>query len=373
MGSLRSHKIRYGMAVTLCAVATLGAASLLAAGGASGSVATSGSPKAATPFKACLVADIGGIDDHGFNQYSWGGVVAAEHADSAVTGKYLETETSSDYAPDILAFVHAGCGIIVTVGFDQATATELSAKQNPKQKYAIVDYTYSPNLSNVDGIHYDTDQAAFLGGYLAAAVSKSHVVGTCGGEDIPTVTIYMSGFVAGVRYYDKVNHATVKVLGWNPNKNTGLFTNSFTSQTAGELDAKSLMSSGADVIFSVACGPEGAAAAIKAAGPPHYMEWVDVDGCSAVPQYCSIFITSVEKGLTQSVESVVLEAAHGSFKGGVNYNGTLANSGVGIAPFHDFAGKIPSSVQAALKTIRAGIIAGRISVNPLAYPVGPAS
>ena len=88
-------------------------------------------------------------------------------------------------------------------------------------------------------------------------MSKSHVVGTCGGEDIPTVTIYMSGFVAGVRYYDQVNHATVKVLGWNPNKNTGLFTNSFTSQTAGELDAKSLMSSGADIIFSVACGPEG--------------------------------------------------------------------------------------------------------------------
>ena len=28
---------------------------------------------------------------------------------------------------------------------------------------------------------------------------------------------------------------------------------------------------------------------------------------------------------------VVLEAAHGTFKGGVNYNGTLANKGVGIA------------------------------------------
>ena len=98
-----------------------------------------------------------------------------------------------------------------------------------------------------------------------------------------------------------------------------------------------------------------------------------MDGCEAVPQDCGIFITSVEKGLTQSVESVVLEAAHGTFKGGVNYNGTLANKGVGIAPFHDFAGKIPAKVQAALLTIRAGIIPGKISVNPLSYPAGPAS
>jgi len=37
----------------------------------------------------------------------------------------------------------------------------------------------------------------------------------------------------------------------------------------------------------------------------------------------------------------VTTAANGSFKGG-NYIGTLANGGVQLAPYHDFASKVPA-------------------------------
>ena len=92
------------------------------------------------------------------------------------------------------------------------------AEANPTDKFSIVDFTYTPAIKNVLGLHYDTNQDGFLGGYLAAAMSKTGVVGTFGGQDIPTVTIYMDGWVAGVRYYDKLNHAHVKALGWTPAK-----------------------------------------------------------------------------------------------------------------------------------------------------------
>ena len=70
------------------------------------------------------------------------------------------------------------------------------------------------------------------------------------------------------------------------------------------------------------------------------MMWVDTDGCVSAAQYCKYFITSVEKGIQPAVKAAVLSAADGKFKGGA-YIGTLANGGVGLAPFHDFASKIP--------------------------------
>ena len=39
-----------------------------------------------------------------------------------------------------------------------------------------------------------------------------------GGENFPAVTLYMNGYVAGVRYYDKTYGKKVKVLGWTPGK-----------------------------------------------------------------------------------------------------------------------------------------------------------
>jgi len=86
---------------------------------------------------------------------------------------------------------------------------------------------------------------------------------------------------------------------------------------------------------------------------------VDTDGCVSLPQYCKYFITSVEKGISTSVKVAVLNTAAGRFVGG-NYIGTLANGGVGLAPYHLWAGKVPASLQAELKTIQTQIENGTI-------------
>ena len=330
------------------------------------------------PFLACEVTDTGGINDRSFNASAYQGLKVAAAAVPGLKYTFLSSSSTSDYTPNINTFLGEKCGIIVTVGFDMASATQTAAQKNPSDKFSIVDFTYAPAIKNVLGLHYDTNQDAFLGGYLAAAMSKTGLVGTFGGQDIPTVTIYMDGWVAGVRYYDKLNHAHVKVLGWTPAKNrsfaaqgfqgSGLFTNDFTNQALGKTDAQTLMAEGADVIFPVAGQVGlGAAAAVEQAGSGHYMEWVDTDGCVSAPQYCKLFLTSVTKGIVASVATAVEEAAKGTFAGG-NYIGTLANNGVGLSPFHDFNGAIPASVKSELNTIKAGIIAGKISLDPNAYP-----
>lgn len=362
-------------AAMLSAVAMTATLSIVA--GATSVGASTVRADASTGFLACEVTDTGGINDRSFNASAYAGLKVAAAAIPGLTYKYLGSTSTSDYTPNINTFIGENCGIIVTVGFDMAAATQTAAQKHPTQKFTIVDYTYSPSISNVLGLYYATNQDAFMGGYLAAAMSKTGIVGTFGGQNIPPVTIYMDGWVAGVRYYDQKNHARVTVLGWTPQPGRpadslaghGLFTNDFTNVALGKTDTQTLLGEGADIIFPVAGSVGlGAASAVKEAGAGNYVEWVDTDGCISAPQYCSLFITSVTKGITASVSAAVEEAAKGTFKGG-NYTGDLADNGVGLSPFHDFASRIPMGVQNKLNTIKAGIIAGKISVNPNSYPV----
>jgi basic membrane protein A len=325
-----------------------------------------------------MVTDTGGIDDRSFNASSWQGMQEAAAANPNVSVKYLPSSSSADYASNITDFEGDKCGIIVTVGYLMAAATGTAATSSSTEKFAIVDCAIAsvncPTTAsgaastpppNVDSLVFDTVEDGFLGGYLAAGMTKTGKVATFGGLKIPTVTIYMDGYWDGVEYYNSQHHTHVGVLGWNEQTQSGEFTNSFTNLTAGQTVTQQFISEGADIIFPVAGGVGlGAAKAVQdadnAAGSQKYnMMWVDTDGCISAPQYCKYFITSVEKGIQSAVKTAVLAAASGTFKGGT-YIGTLANGGVTLAPYHDFASKVPSALQSELATVKAAIISGQI-------------
>ena len=378
------------MRQTVRAAATLAIVALLAAAcgssgsnsGSSSSSSPSGSSSGASTaakFTGCMVTDTGGIDDKSFNASSWQGMQEAQSADpSKVTVKYLQSSSSADYASNISAFLGQKCGIIVTVGFLMAGATGTAATSNASSKFAIVDCAIatascptsasgkpSTPPTNVDSLVFNTVQDGFLGGYLAAGMTKTGKVATFGGEKLPTVTIYMDGFWDGVQYYNQQHHKHVQVLGWNETTQSGSFTNSFTNLTMGQTVTQQFITEGADIIFPVAGGVGlGAMKAVQnadnAAGTQKVNAmWVDTDGCVSAAQYCKYFITSVEKGIQTAVKTSVLDAANGTFKGGT-YVGTLANGGVTLAPYHDFASKVPASLQSEINTIKQEIISGKI-------------
>jgi basic membrane protein A and related proteins len=334
------------------------------ASGSTSASSSSSSSGSGSSFLACMVTDTGGINDKSFNQSAWQGMQEAAAANSNVTIRNIQSiPPNTDYARNIDTFIGEKCGIIVTVGYLMADATQTAAQQNPKQDFAIVDNAYSPAIKNIDALVFNTVQDGFLGGYLAAGMSKTGKVATFGGQELPTVTIYMDGFWDGVQYYNKQHHTNVSVLGWDEQNQKGSFTGDFTNETKGQTVTQTFISEGADVIFPVAGNVGlGAAKAVQqadASGGHVNMLWVDTDGCVAAAQYCQYFISSVTKGIQASVKTAVLSAAGGSFKGG-NYIGTLANGGVVLSPFHDFASKVPASLQAELKTIETGIENGSI-------------
>ena len=350
------------------------------AASASTSASTSASSTAAASgakFLGCMVTDTGGINDKSFNQSAWQGMQEAAAANSNITVKYLQSTTQSDYVPNINSFLGDKCGIIVTVGFLMADATEAAAKANPKQDFAIVDCSYASECltgakePNIDQLTFNTVQDGFLGGYLAAGMTKTGKVATFGGEDFGTVTIYMDGYWDGVQYYNKQHHTNVQVLGWDEQNQKGEFTGDFTNETKGETVTQTFISEGADVIFPVAGNVGlGAAKAVQDAdnsGGHVNMLWVDTDGCVSAAQYCKYMISSVTKGIQAAVKGAVTSAAGGSFTGGT-YVGTLANGGAVLSPFHDFSGTVPAALQSELKTIEAGIESGSIQ-TPTKSPV----
>lgn len=317
----------------------------------------------AEAFMACQVTDTGGVDDKSFNQTAWKGVEDAVRQ-FGIEGKVLESNVETDYQPNINSFIQQKCDLIITVGFLLGDATKQAAEANSEVNFSIVDYAYDPAVPNVLGQVFATDEAAFLAGYLAAGVSKSGVVGTFGGINIPTVTIFMDGFVRGVDYYNRQNGTQVQALGWDPASREGLFTNNFESLSDGREFAKNLADEGADVIMPVA-GPVGqgaSALAMEMGADKLKIIGVDVDWYETVPEHRSVFLTSVIKRMDVTTVEAIRQAMDGTLKGGIT-TGTLANDGVTIAPFHDNAPSVTDKLGADLETIRKGIIDGTISVG----------
>jgi len=313
-------------------------------------------------LKICQVTDTGGIDDKSFNATAWKGALRAQD-ELGFEAKYLESKEVADYEKNLNAFIEEKCDLIVTVGFLLGDATKAAAEANPDFKFSIVDFAYDPPIPNVVGQVFATDEAAFLAGYLAAGMTKTGKVGTFGGLPIPPVTIFMDGFVRGVKYYNQVKGTSVEVLGYDltaPDK--GLFTNSFEDQTKGKEFGITLMDEGADIIMPVA-GPVGlgTAAAVKERGNALIIG-VDSDWFLTAEGYQDIILTSVLKNMDATTLEVAKQVKDGAFKGGTNVVGTLANNGVGIAPYHNLDSKVPAELKAEIEQIKKDIIDGKIKL-----------
>ena len=323
-------------------------------------------------FKVAQVTDLGGIDDKSFNATAYKGIEQAV-AELGVEGKYLESQQQSDYAKNIQQLLDEETDLIVTVGFLLGVDTATSAKANPEQKFAIVDYAYpdcwpgavegkdcgsTTDLPNVLGLTFSTDQAGFLAGYAAAASTKTGKVATFGGIQLPTVTIFMKGFEAGVNHYNQGMGTSVEVLGWSTADDAGSFTGNFESLDDGRSFAEAFVQEGADVIMPVA-GPVGlgSAAYCKETGSCMIVG-VDTDWTVSASEYSDVILTSVLKNMNVAVFDAVKAAKEGTFKGGI-YTGTLANDGVGIAPVKGAS----ADLNATLETLKADLISGAIKVG----------
>ncbi|WP_298862153.1 BMP family ABC transporter substrate-binding protein [uncultured Microbacterium sp.] len=322
---------------------------------------SAGDKPAASKYQTCIVSDMGGFDDKSFNQLSYEG--AKKAADEiGVKLKEAQSNAETEYAPNVENMVSEGCNAIVTVGFALSAATVDAANANPDTDFILIDDAGGDKKpDNVKPLLYNTAEAAFMAGYLSAGYSKTGKVGTFGGMEFPTVTIFMDGFKQGVDYFNKENSKSVAVVGWDGK--TGSFTGGFEANQDAKTVATNIIDQGVDVLFPVG-GPiyQSGLQAIKDSGKDIALIGADADLFVTDPTTDDYVLTSVMKEMDTSTYEAVMAASEGKFSG-EPYIGTLENKGVGIAPLHNFESKVDPALVKKVDEIKQGIIDGKITVK----------
>lgn len=337
--------------------AVLAVTALVAGCGAAGQSGTNSSPSANSTggthssVKVGLVTDTGGLNDHGFNHLSYVGLQKAEQK-LGVQGAVVQSNSASDYVPNLTRFAQQGDNLVIAVGFLMQQAVEQVSKEYPNTKFLLIDDAVT-DRPNVTSAIFKTEQCGYLVGAMAGLMQKEtgikgingkNVLGVIGGQPIPPVNTYIAGFYQGAAKTDP----GVKIL--------LKYTNSFTDQAVGQQLAQNEISNGADILFPVAGGSGiGSIDAAKAAGV--YAIGVDANQNYLAP---NTVITSAMKGVDTSTYQVIKQVVDGTFKSGIQYF-DLANDGVSIAPANSV---VPQSIVQQVDKLKQEIQSGQITVSP---------
>ena len=307
-----------------------------------------------TPVKVGLVTDVGRVNDKGFNQSAYEGMLAAaEEAPTCFETEFIETTSQSDYAANIAQFTDSGSDVVIGVGFLLGDALGDAAKANTDKKFISVDgvpgATHDETwMTNGESLFFAEDQAGYLAGVLAASLSKSNHIGVVGGlVVVPPVERFVEGYIDGAK---SVN-PDIKV--------DFVYTTSFVDPPQGNSAAKQMIDKGADVIFAAGglTGSGALEAACQADGV--FAIGVDTDQYETLPSVRKCIVSSATKNLVEAVKNALLRIAQDKFTPGFHTD-DASTDGIGLAPFHDQEAAVSADVKALLDKTYAGLADGSI-------------
>ena len=261
-----------------------------------------------------------------------------------------------------------------------------SAKANPDQLYAIVDYDIfdfsdpddpvDVTLDNVSELTFQTDQAAFLAGYLAAGMTETGTVATYGGTLFPTVTIFMNGFAAGIRAYNQDNGTTVQLLGWDPTPVKQERAPSL-ARPDGRLRRLRRRTPGHGGLHQrgrrhhpAGCRTDGPRHDRSSGGRGRRVPDLGRPGRLRVacPTHAACSSRSIKKNMDVAVFDTMTVRHRGHVPRRPVRRARSRTAASSIAEFNDFDAAVPQELKDKLAELEQGIIDGSVSVSPKDYP-----
>jgi basic membrane protein A len=307
--------------------------------GGSASTTQESSKKA---IKVGLVADIGGLNDRGFNQLANDGLERAKK-ELGIDGRVISSSKNSDYIPNLSTFGQQGYDLIIGNGFLMGDAVATSAKRFPKSSFAIIDFSQAAmkgKPTNVQGLVFKEQEGGYLVGYLAGLYAKDNdadTVSVIGGQKVPAVDHYIAGYQGGA----KAASPGVNVL--------SAYSQDFADQAKCKELALNQIDRGSKVVFAAAgqCGLGAIDAAkqreVQAIG-------VDNDQSFLGPQV----ITSATKKVDVAVYEAIKAAQDGTFKSGTDEVFDEKNGGMGVGKISEAGQKYASQIEDVKKKIASG-------------------
>jgi basic membrane protein A len=309
-----------------------------------------------------LLTDATGIDDKSFNAAAWRGILNfyGDTWDSpSRRGRAYDVvtaQTQDMYIPNIRQATDEGYDLIATTGFTFADALETVAKQNPNQKYVIVDVDWL-DLPNVMQAAYAEHEGSYLVGAAAALKAKADGIsnprfGFIGGVPGSVITKFEVGYVQGI-------------LSVFPNAGlVDYYANDWGRPDLAKTMAKNWYDSGVYAIYSAAGGTGNGTIAqakeYRAAGRNVWAIGVDSDqheeGLYTATD--SAVLTSMLKRVETSLIYALKAVQNRSFKGEVIVFDLMAD-GVGYSGSNP---AITADIMSQLEKMKQQIISGQIKI-----------
>lgn len=184
-------------------------------------------------FKVALLTP-GPISDQAWNAAAYQGLERVRDSLGAVIS-HIQTRTPAEFEENFRQYGAQGYALVIGHGFEFQDAAQRVGPEYPKTIYVTTGGTGTgPNIA---ALSFAFDEPSYLAGMAAAAISKSGVLGTIGGTELPPVRASFDAFAAGARAI----RPDVTVL--------DAFLGNWEDAGAGKEQALAQMARGADVIF----------------------------------------------------------------------------------------------------------------------------
>jgi basic membrane protein A and related proteins len=184
-------------------------------------------------FRVALLTP-GPVSDQSWNAGAYRGLMRIRDSLGARVS-HIQTKTPAEFEENFRQYGAQGYDLVFGHGFEFQDAAKRVGPDFPRTAFVVTSATATGE--NVAGIHFSFADASYLAGMIAGALTRSGVLGTIGGTELPPVHESFLAFEAGAkRVNPRVRVLTSYVGNWD-------------DASAGKEQALAQITRGADVIF----------------------------------------------------------------------------------------------------------------------------
>src|SRR5699024_2928683 len=302
---------------------------------------------------ALLIANLG---DLSFNDSAARGLDRAKE-ELGVNTKIVEYGSDIDkYEASVVDTAEEGYDMVIGSSTLQEYIEEY-ADDYPETTFVLFDAEadYSKGLENVYSILYKANEAALLGGYVAAKTSETNTIGFLGGMDQPVINDFLLGYIQGAQLADE----NVKVA--------TTYVGSYTDSSKGKELSFAMFNQGADAVFNVA-GGSGVGLIEAAVEQNKHVIGVDSDQAEMYKEkgndkFADVIPTSVLKNVDYSLFRAIDLYVKGELPVGKTDHLGIKEGGVGLAENDFYKDMVDEATRVEVDELMEKISKGELKVE----------
>ena len=256
---------------------------------------------------------------------------------------YSENVTNTDYERVMREYAQKGNQLLVGEVFGVERAARRVAADFPNTAF-LMGSSFGPAGKNFSVFDNWIQEASYLTGLVAGAMTKTNAIGMVGGYPIPEVNRLMNAFMDGVKET-------------NPNaKFMVSFIGSWFDPPKAKEAAFAQIDRGADLLYAERFGVTDAAKERKKLAIGNVID--------TRSQYPETMIVSALWHMEPTIDTALAKIKSGAFTAeDYGQHSQMKAGGASISPLADFESKVPAEVRAKVKQREQEILDGLYRVN----------